>query len=117
MQVLILINDAPYGTEKAYNGLRLAMNLQRTRSDVDVRVFLMTDAVTCALRDQRTPDGHYNVGTMLKAILGKGGQVRICGGCASARGIGDLQLIDGTEMSRMDDLSQWVVDSDRVVSF
>jgi uncharacterized protein involved in oxidation of intracellular sulfur len=29
MNILILINDAPYGTEKAYNGLRLAMALQK----------------------------------------------------------------------------------------
>jgi uncharacterized protein involved in oxidation of intracellular sulfur len=26
-KILILINDAPYGSEKAYNGLRLAMQL------------------------------------------------------------------------------------------
>ena len=117
MKVLILINDAPYGTEKAYNALRLAMNLQRTQSDVDVRVFLMVDSVTCALGDQSTPDGHYDIEKMLKAVLAKGGQVRICGTCASARGIRDLPLIEGTEMSKMDNLSQWVVDSDRVVTF
>ena len=28
-KVLILINDAPYGTEKAYNALRLAMQIQK----------------------------------------------------------------------------------------
>ena len=29
MKVLIIINDAPYGTEKAYNALRVAMQLQK----------------------------------------------------------------------------------------
>ncbi len=28
-RILIIINDAPYGTEKAYNALRLAMTLQK----------------------------------------------------------------------------------------
>jgi hypothetical protein len=32
MNILILINDAPYGTEKAYNGFRLAMALQKEHS-------------------------------------------------------------------------------------
>jgi sulfur relay (sulfurtransferase) complex TusBCD TusD component (DsrE family) len=26
-KILIIINDAPYGSEKAYNALRLAMNI------------------------------------------------------------------------------------------
>jgi sulfur relay (sulfurtransferase) complex TusBCD TusD component (DsrE family) len=26
-KILIIINDAPYGNEKAYNALRLAMNI------------------------------------------------------------------------------------------
>jgi uncharacterized protein involved in oxidation of intracellular sulfur len=29
MKVLIIINDAPYGSEKAYNALRIAMQLQK----------------------------------------------------------------------------------------
>ena len=28
MNILIIINDAPYGTEKAYNALRLALTLK-----------------------------------------------------------------------------------------
>lgn len=48
-KVLLIINDAPYGTEKAYNALRLAMTLQKDHPDVGVRIFLMADAVTCAL--------------------------------------------------------------------
>jgi uncharacterized protein involved in oxidation of intracellular sulfur len=33
MKVLFVINDAPYGTEKAYNALRLAMALQKEQPD------------------------------------------------------------------------------------
>ncbi len=35
MNILIVINDAPYGSEKAYNALRIALSLQiHGQSDV-----------------------------------------------------------------------------------
>lgn len=39
MKVLIIINDAPYGTEKAYNALRMAMTLQKEHENVDTSIF------------------------------------------------------------------------------
>ena len=57
MKILIVINDAPYGTEKAYNGLRLANQLGKEHEDVEVRIFLMADAVFCAIPEQQTPNG------------------------------------------------------------
>ena len=85
MKVLIIINDAPYGTEKAYNVLRLAMALQKEHADAEVWVFLMADAVTCALPSQTTPQGYYNIERMLKAVINKGGQVKACGTCSDVR--------------------------------
>lgn len=116
-KVLILINDAPYGTEKAYNALRLAMQLGKEHEDVEVRVFLMADAANCALANQNTPNGYYNIERMLKAVLLKGGKVKICGSCAEARGLKNARLIEGTEISTMAELTNWVVDSDKVVTF
>jgi uncharacterized protein involved in oxidation of intracellular sulfur len=117
MKVLIIINDAPYGTEKAYNALRLAMALQKEHADAEVRVFLMADAVTCALPSQTTPQGYYNIERMLKAVINKGGQVKACGTCSDARGLKSLTLIEGIEISTMVQLTQWVVDSDKVITF
>ena len=117
MKVLLIINDAPYGTEKAYNALRLAMALQREHADVQIAVFLMADAVTCALPHQSTANGYYNIERMLKAVLNKGGEVKACGTCINARGLTDLPLIEGVEASTMNQLAQWVVDSDRVMTF
>lgn len=117
MKVLIIINDAPYGTEKAYNALRLAMALQKEHADTEVRVFLMADAVTCALPSQTTPQGYYNIERMLKAVINKGGQVKACGTCSDARGFKSLTLIEGVEISTMVQLTQWVVDSDKVITF
>ena len=117
MKVLLVINDAPYGSEKAYNALRLAMTLQKERDDTEVLIFLLADAVTCALPDQATPQGYYNLGRMFKAVINRGGQVKACGSCADARGIKSLDLIDGVEVSTMSQLSQWVVESDKVLTF
>jgi len=116
-KVLILINDAPYGTEKAYNGLRLAMQIQKDYEETDLCVFLMADAVTCALPDQNTPNGYYNIERMLKAVLMKKGKVKLCGSCAEARGIKELKLVEGAEMSTMKELTQYTIESDRVITF
>jgi uncharacterized protein involved in oxidation of intracellular sulfur len=117
MRVLIIINDAPYGSEKAYNAMRMAMTLQKEHAEVEIRIFLMADAVTCALPAQNTPQGFYNLERMFKAVIGKGGQVKACGTCSDARGIKGLPLIEGIEVSTMSQLSQWVVDSDRILTF
>lgn len=117
MKVLFIINDAPYGSEKAYNALRMAMTLQKEHLDAQVLVFLMADAVTCALPNQTTPQGYYNIERMLKAVINKGGQVKACGTCSEARGIKGLALVEGAEMSTMSQLTQWMVEADRVLTF
>lgn len=117
MKTLIIINDAPYGTEKAYNALRIANQLGKDYKDAEVRIFLMADAVTCALAGQETPDGYYNIERMLKLAVAKGARVKICGTCASARGIKDAKFIKGAELSTMAELSEWIADSDKVMTF
>ena len=117
MKYLIIINDAPYGTEKAYNALRLAMTIQKDYLENEVRIFLMADAATCALPNQNTASGYYNIERMLKSVLNKGGQVKICGTCAEARGIKNLPLIAGAQISTMAELTQWTIESDKVLTF
>jgi uncharacterized protein involved in oxidation of intracellular sulfur len=117
MNILLIINDAPYGSEKAFNAFRLAMTLQKEHSDVEVHIFLMADAVTCALPAQTTPQGYYNIERMLKAVINKGGQVKACGSCSEARGIKGLALLEGVEISTMSQLAQWTVDADKVLTF
>jgi uncharacterized protein involved in oxidation of intracellular sulfur len=117
MNILILINDAPYGTEKAYNGFRLAMALQKEHPGVVVNIFLMADAVTCALPNQSTPQGYYNIERMMKSFLSKGGKVKACGTCADARGTRNLPCIEGAEISNMSELARWTVDADKTFTF
>jgi uncharacterized protein involved in oxidation of intracellular sulfur len=116
-KILILINDAPYGTEKAYNALRLAMQIQKDYEGADVSVFLMADAVTCALPGQNTPSGYYNIERMLKAVLMKNGKVKLCGSCAEARGLKSMKLVEGAEFSTMKELAQLTLESDKVITF
>ncbi|MGB2957586.1 MAG: DsrE family protein [Bacteroidota bacterium] len=117
MKALIVINDAPYGSEKAYNGLRLAMALQKDHPAVEAQIFLMADAVGCALPGQSTAQGYYNIERMVNSVIKKGGKVKTCGTCLDARGLATLQLIEGVERSTMAELAGWTVEADRVLTF
>lgn len=117
MNILLIINDAPYGSEKAYNALRLALTLGKEHKETTTRVFLMADAVLCALTNQNTPDGYYNLERMFKGLAKRGIEVKACGTCAEARGLSALTLIDGVELSTMSQLGQWVVEADKVINW
>ena len=117
MKILIIINDAPYGTEKAYNVMRLVMMLQKNHADADVFIFLMADAVACALPGQSTPQGYYNIERMMKAAINKGAQIKTCGNCTEARGLKGIDMIEGVEISSMNKLASWTIEADRVLTF
>ena len=68
---LIIINDSPYGNERPYNALRLALNLVKS-VETTVRVFLIGDGVNCAISGQKTPHGYYNIERMLSSIARRG---------------------------------------------
>jgi uncharacterized protein involved in oxidation of intracellular sulfur len=68
---LFIINNGPYGDERPYNALRLAMSLQK-REETSVKVFLTADGVACARKNQKTPDGYYNIERMVKSLAAKG---------------------------------------------
>jgi uncharacterized protein involved in oxidation of intracellular sulfur len=116
MNVLLILNDAPYGTERSYNGLRLALALAKVEGTT-VRVFLMADAVACAKPGQTTPDGFYNIGRMLKGLTTKGVEVGTCGSCMDARGFTDADLAEGICRSSMPQLAEWTLAADKLVTF
>jgi uncharacterized protein involved in oxidation of intracellular sulfur len=68
---LVVINDAPYGNELAYNALRLALNLVK-REGVQLKLFLVADGVFCARKGQKTPEGYYNVERMVRSVVKRG---------------------------------------------
>ena len=112
---LFILNDPPYGTERSYNGLRLARALARL-PDQQVRVFLMGDAVACARAGQKVPEGWYNAGDMVR-VVAEVGEVGLCGTCMTARGLGDGELVSGAQRRTLADLAGWTASADKVLVF
>jgi len=113
---LLILNDPPYGTERSYNGLRLATTLAKREGET-VQVFLMGDAAACAKAGQKVPSGYYNVETMLRVLGGHGASVGVCGTCMDARGITEPDLVAGAHRSSMNELTAWTVDASKVIVF
>jgi len=115
-KTLFILNEQPYGGERSYNGLRLAISLIKTQTE-EVRMFLMSDAAACAKRGQKVPQGYYNVADMLGIVARRGGRIAVCGTCMEARGITDAELIEGTQHSTMAELTEWHQWADKVLVF
>ena len=114
--ITMVINDAPYGSERPYNAIRLATALVR-QGERDLRLFLMGDAVVCGLAGQNTPQGYYNVERMLKGLIGRA-TISVCSTCMDARGIKDEDLSEGIKRgSTSPQLAEWVTASDKVLVF
>jgi len=77
MSYLFIINDGPYGNERAYNALRLAMSLQKKSNELDITISMVGDGVVNGIKGQNTPSGYYNIGSMLNSILVKKGKVKL----------------------------------------
>ena len=116
MKILFILNDPAYGTERSYNGLRLANALTK-RDGENVRVFLMADAVSCALAGQKTPNGYYNLERLLASTIKRGATVGLCGTCMDARAIDEKQLIEGTRRSNLEELTDWSTWADKIITF
>jgi len=110
------LNDPPHGTERSYNGLRLAGSLAKGEGD-QVRVFLIGDAASCARAGQRVPAGYYNIELMLHGVTRRGGEIGVCGSCMDARGLTDEALADSCYRSSMNELADWTRWADRVLVF
>jgi uncharacterized protein involved in oxidation of intracellular sulfur len=118
VKVLFILNDPPYGTERTYNGLRLASALQKADPAGEVVVFLMADAVAAARKGQRTPEGYYNLERMLRRVLaGAKGRVLLCGACMDARGLTEADVVEGATRSTMEALAAETVASENVLVF
>lgn len=113
---LLIVNDPPYGTERAFNALRLARALLE-REGESVQVFLIGDGASNAHHGQKVPHGYYNIETMLHAVLTRGAQVGVCSSCMDARGMEDGDLIEGCRRSSMSELAEWTATADRVLTF
>jgi uncharacterized protein involved in oxidation of intracellular sulfur len=115
-KTLIILNDPPYGTERSYNGLRLAAMLTRAEEE-QLRLFLIGDAAACAKSGQKVPQGYYNIELMLDRVARTEALIGVCGTCMDARGIEERELIAGTHRSSMEELTLWTQWADKVLVF
>lgn len=116
MKTLFILNDAPYGSERSYNGLRLAGSLSKAEGE-EVKMFLIGDAAACAKAGQQVPEGFYNIQVMLGRVVRNNGQVGVCGTCMDARGITESELLEGTHKSTLAELTTWTQWADKVIVF
>jgi uncharacterized protein involved in oxidation of intracellular sulfur len=116
LKTLLILNDPPYGTERSYNGLRLAGALAK-RDGEAVKVFLMGDAAACAKAGQKVPQGYYNLGRMLQVVSQHRGEIGVCGTCMEARGLADTDLVKSSRRSTLEELTDWTLWADRVLVF
>jgi len=114
MQYLFIFNDSPYGSQRTYNGLRLALALGQGNS---VRVFFLGDGVTSALLGLSPAHADYNPQEMLRQLAARGVTIGACRTCLEARGIPDDMLIPEAKRSTMDELVKWTEDSDKTLTF
>jgi uncharacterized protein involved in oxidation of intracellular sulfur len=115
MKTLVILNDAPYGSERTFNGARMAIALSKQTGEV--RVFLLGDAVSAAHRLQKVPAGFYNLEVMFGSVVSHSGVIGVCGTCMDARGMVAGDLIEGARRSSMDELTLWTAWAEKVLVF
>jgi uncharacterized protein involved in oxidation of intracellular sulfur len=129
----VILHDAPYTTERSWNGLRFAE--KALDGGTPIRVFLFSDAVYVASKGQCPPEGTPNLEDLLSRLLSKGAMVSVCTTCVEARpsqpsgqpsacfvhtkegGMSPGDIIAGVRIGTMAELVGWCRDSQQVVSF
>lgn len=114
--ILIVINAAPYGSERALSALRIALTLSAHADKPKVRLFFMSDGVVSALSNQQTNE-KQTLELMLQEIMTNGGEVLLCKTCVYARGLQDAKWITGAKIGTLNDLVQWTLEADSTLSF
>ncbi|WP_105624868.1 DsrE/DsrF/TusD sulfur relay family protein [Cronobacter sakazakii] len=115
-KIVIIANGAAYGSESLFNSLRLAIALRDQPQTPELKLFLMSDAVTAGLRGQKPAEG-YSVQQMLEILTAQNVPVKLCKTCADGRGVSALPLIDGVEIGTLVELAGWTLEADKVLTF
>jgi uncharacterized protein involved in oxidation of intracellular sulfur len=117
MKTLMVMNRNPYdGTDVTWNALRLGEKL--LDKGTELRIFLMNDSIDLAKEEVMPPEGYFNLTEMLQGLMGKGVPVKVCGTCLGRCGIHkNKPLIHGAVEANMPELAEWIVETDKVISF
>ena len=118
MKILVIFNHQPYdGSDIAWNGLRLVETL--LKKGEEVRVFLLNDSVDLAREATKKPDFYeYDLVQMLKELYENGIKLKVCGTCQARCGLNKNQpYFNDNIKGTMDDLANWVIECDKVLTF
>jgi len=119
--ITVAVGDPPYGKERVYTALRFS--LVALHGGHQVNLFLFEDAVFAAKRGQKPPEmpvgdaGMPNCEELLRASIQEGLKVKACRVCTSERGLDQGEVVEHVETGSMADLVEWVVNSDKTVTF
>jgi uncharacterized protein involved in oxidation of intracellular sulfur len=116
MHIMVILNDAPYGLERTFQGLRMADAMLKLEDELELTLYLSNDAVLCAKTGQKTPDGYYNVERMLRPILRRG-TVIACKTCVDARGLGTDDLMDGVRIVTLGEAAEIALEADKTMVY
>lgn len=116
MHVLVVLNDAPYGLERTYQGLRMAGAMLKLEEELELTLYLSNDAVLCAKSGQKTPDGYYNVERMLKPIIRRG-TVIACRTCVEARGLTQEDFMEGVRIVTLGEAAEIALEADKTMVY
>lgn len=116
--VLIIVHSPAYGSERMLSALRLATAIASQELEtVDLRIFMMSDAVTVGLPNQLDATAGAGLQQMLEGLIEHGAQIRLCRTCALARGLGELSLIPGVSIGTLAELAEAALAADKVITF
>ena len=111
----LIINEAPYGKERALSALRFAAT-----ADIEghkIRIWLFENGVYLAKKGQKPAQGIINCGELLQNLIQGGVEVKACVVCVDARGLAQADLFDGVKIATVHELVEWTVNSDKVIVF
>ena len=115
-KITVIITEGP-GSMRAWNGVRAASAIRGV--DMAVTVFLMDDGVYNVKDGQAPVDGlrELDMAKKFKDPMGIGVEVVICGTCQKARGLREIELVDGVKLGNMMDMAKSVKESKTTLSF
>lgn len=114
--LLVIISSAPYGgSDAAWNAIRLAVTARENGGQT--RIFLINAGVDAARKGLEPPPASFNLAAMLAEEAAAGVEIRYCKTCIDRCGIGMGDMIEAARPGSMQILHDWVMASDKVVTF
>lgn len=117
MQSIVIIdNGSVYGSEHLYKSMSLAMALSDMTPQPEVQIFLMSDSVIAGISDQQ-PAKEYDIQPMLKTLISQNAIIKLSKTCMEKRGMKDILLLKGIELGTMEELAEWTLNADKIITF